>query len=370
VGFEPTVPKGHNGFRDRPIRPLSHPSKRSDLLFYSHVTFGAASDPYFFPIWLLEFANRVGTWRLPSNGTGHDERADARRWELRVYTGRDEQGRPHQVSRTFVGGKRAATKALTALIADIDTKGAPTKANQTLGELLDDWLAWVSPQREPGTVRGYATCVKRIKKSAVGGMRLSKVTARDLDQAYRAWLDDGLSPTTVHHTHTALATALHQAVKWGTISNAVTDRASPPSIETFHVKATDPALIRLLITEAEEKYPILAAAIALGAATGCRRGELCGLQWSDIEGSVLHVRRSIKHAVDRTKLIVGPTKTHQERKLALDSFALSVIAAHRANVGTSAAQALVQIRPDSFCPTTHRGPDRSGLTRSPSSSDL
>jgi hypothetical protein len=24
VGFEPTVPKGDNGFRDRPIRPLSH----------------------------------------------------------------------------------------------------------------------------------------------------------------------------------------------------------------------------------------------------------------------------------------------------------------------------------------------------------
>jgi site-specific DNA recombinase len=28
VGFEPTVPIGHNGFRDRPIRPLSHPSGR------------------------------------------------------------------------------------------------------------------------------------------------------------------------------------------------------------------------------------------------------------------------------------------------------------------------------------------------------
>ena len=26
VGFEPTVPMRHNGFRDRPIRPLSHPS--------------------------------------------------------------------------------------------------------------------------------------------------------------------------------------------------------------------------------------------------------------------------------------------------------------------------------------------------------
>ena len=26
VGFEPTVGRTHNGFRDRPIRPLSHPS--------------------------------------------------------------------------------------------------------------------------------------------------------------------------------------------------------------------------------------------------------------------------------------------------------------------------------------------------------
>jgi hypothetical protein len=28
VGFEPTVPKGYNGFRDRPDRPLWHPSAK------------------------------------------------------------------------------------------------------------------------------------------------------------------------------------------------------------------------------------------------------------------------------------------------------------------------------------------------------
>ncbi len=31
VGFEPTVPIRHNGFRDRPIRPLSHPSVRNSI---------------------------------------------------------------------------------------------------------------------------------------------------------------------------------------------------------------------------------------------------------------------------------------------------------------------------------------------------
>ena len=31
VGFEPTVdPKAHNGFRDRPVQPLRHPSGESE----------------------------------------------------------------------------------------------------------------------------------------------------------------------------------------------------------------------------------------------------------------------------------------------------------------------------------------------------
>ena len=28
--FEPTVRKAHNGFRDRPVRPLRHPSNRPE----------------------------------------------------------------------------------------------------------------------------------------------------------------------------------------------------------------------------------------------------------------------------------------------------------------------------------------------------
>ena len=31
VGFEPTVPRGYTGFRDRPVRPLQH---LSDLFYF------------------------------------------------------------------------------------------------------------------------------------------------------------------------------------------------------------------------------------------------------------------------------------------------------------------------------------------------
>jgi hypothetical protein len=41
-------------------------------------------------------------------------------------------------------------------------------------------------------------------------------------------------------------------------------------MEAFNVKATDPSVVRQLVTEAEEDYPILAAAIALAAVTALK----------------------------------------------------------------------------------------------------
>ncbi len=35
MGFEPTVPGGHNGFRDRPIQPLSHLSETNNGTKYT-----------------------------------------------------------------------------------------------------------------------------------------------------------------------------------------------------------------------------------------------------------------------------------------------------------------------------------------------
>ena len=59
-----------------------------------------------------------------------------------------------------------------------------------------------------------------------------------------------------------------------------------PSVET----------VRMLVTTAEKHDPVLSAAIMLAALTGCRRGELLGLRWSDVDRAemVLQVQRSIK----------------------------------------------------------------------------
>jgi integrase len=269
-------------------------------------------------------------------------------WRLRVFVGRDCNGQPVQTSRTVRGGKRMAQAALAELVAEVEAKGAPLSGTTTVGELLDRWLEYVTPLREPGTVRGYATNVCRIKP-VLGQIKVAKLTAQHLDRAYRDWLASGLSPTTVHHCHAALSAALHQAVRWGSIPRAVTDQASPPPMRAKPNRAVDAETVRSLIATAEADHPVLAAAIVLAAITGCRRGELCGLRWSDLDPSgVLYVQRAVKHGIDKGELIVGPTKTHQERRVALDPLALATLANHRAKVEAWAAEAEVSLDPDAY----------------------
>ena len=95
---------------------------------------------------------------------------------------------------------------------------------------------------------------------------------------------------------------------------------------------------------------MLGAAIALAAVTGCRRGELCGLRWSDLELETgrIWVRRAVKHGLDHRQLVVGPTKTHADRSLTLDPLALAVLMAHMERAEEIASQVGTILPPDAY----------------------
>jgi integrase len=92
------------------------------------------------------------------------------------------------------------------------------------------------------------------------------------------------------------------------------------------------------LSATETESPIVAAAIALAAVTGARRGELCALRWSDVDGG----RRSLTIARSLTVIdgvaTAGGTKTHQRRTIALDDALGAVLARRRADQETYAAK--------------------------------
>lgn len=281
-------------------------------------------------------------------------------WRLRVFIGPDPvTGNPRQVSRTFKGSKKEADTALARFVAEVTNGSVPVVASTTVGAFLDQWLEHIKPDRSPTTIRGYRFKIARIKKQ-LGSVRLDKLTPQHLDRAYRVWLNEGLDASSVHHLHRVIAAALHQAVKWQLLTSSPAALASPPARRLRPAQIPALEIVQRLITAAEEKQqPVLAAIIALAATTGMRRGELSGLQWSDVDvaDKKLHVRRSIKNDTEGV-WAPGPTKTHQARRIALDDFTVAVLESHRAAADSWAASAGVPLSEEGYVFTL----DPSGTT--------
>jgi integrase len=275
-------------------------------------------------------------------------------WRLRVVTGYDPvSGNPRQVSRTVEGTQRQADTALAAFVAEADLGPMVSPDKLSLGGYLE-WLAHVTPGLQPGTVRSYRTRCKRWTDE-LGKTRLTKVTAQLLDVTYSRWGREGMSPANIRMQHTVLAVALHQAVRWDLVPRAATDNAAPPRVQRFRATAPDVETVLRLIAEAAKTNPVLSATIMLAALTGARRGELAGLRWSDVDydGAVLNIRRAAK--LDEGKVVIGPTKTHADRRVSIDDGLRRVLEAHRRDVDAVAAAGQVHLVPDAY--VLSRDPD-------------
>ena len=110
-----------------------------------------------------------------------------------------------------------------------------------------------------------------------------------------------LAAKTVLHHHRLISSMLSTAVEWGILFSNPCDRTKPPKVERKEPKYLDEiqaaTLLDLLETEDTEYKTI----IRLLLFTGLRRGELLGLEWSDIdfEKATLRVCRSSLYLPDR-----------------------------------------------------------------------
>jgi integrase len=242
-----------------------------------------------------------------------------------------------------------AERELARLIAEIE-QGNVDLERATVGMLLDRWLAHrESLGRSPTTMREYHRLAEKVVRPELGHVRLSKLTARHLDQLYTKLSGRGLKPGSVRRVHALLHSALHQARKWKMVSSNVAEDATPPPLHHREVKAPDPAEVRAIILEAEKAEPAVAAVLLLAALTGARRGELCSLRWLDVdwEAGLLTVARSV-YETKGGGWAEKPTKTHQVRRVALDELGTVILSRHRAKVEELANQLGLELPPDGY----------------------
>ena len=243
------------------------------------------------------------------------------------------QGRWRQRKKGGYRTEREAHTALTEMLRQHDLGQAVPADQLTVAGYLDGWLDHLEHvvKRMPSTVRSYRITLASNALPTIGHMRLQKVTAGDLDGIYRAMARRGLKPRTARYLYSILRKAFADAERQGLVPANVVLRSTPPSTVAARAPKfrtwTDAELARFLAHIDGHAH---AAAIMFAALTGCRRGEVVGLRWSDVD--LDHNRAVIAQSVTDLggHLDVGDTKAHLAHPIALDDDLVAVLRRHRA----------------------------------------
>lgn len=169
----------------------------------------------------------------------------------------------------------------------------------------------------------FASEAATITKNGVAALHRRLVTSRRPEPA------PGLKPRTVRYIHTIVHAALRDAVRWERVERNAADRADPPS-----AKAARPPEMRVWSGEQLALFLGLMdgdryrTAFLFLATTGCRRGEVLGLRWRDIDldRGVVSIRQQLT-----TSGFKPYTKTEKPRVIELDRETVTTLRAWRAS---------------------------------------
>jgi len=159
----------------------------------------------------------------------------------------------------------------------------------------------------------------------IGSLKLDKVRASDVSNCITAIADEIGTPT-ANKARTMLHGAFRLAVKWRMIAwnpvEAVDRLREEP--RPMKIWSSQEAARFIAHATGDRLFP----AVFLVMATGLRRGEVLGLDWSDIDHGRVHVQRSV--GTVRRELTVKTTKTRQgTRIVTLADDVLQVLEQHR-----------------------------------------
>ncbi|OFV90135.1 MAG: hypothetical protein A3G76_12560 [Acidobacteria bacterium RIFCSPLOWO2_12_FULL_65_11] len=168
-------------------------------------------------------------------------------------------------------------------------------ARQTVARFLARWLRDVAGSRvRPLTYRSYENAVSRYVIPHLGPRRLVQLTPEHVQAWLSALERDGVTAARRLYLRSLLRNALNTALRWRLVVRNAAVLVDPPRTVTHEIRPLTPEQAQQLLMVADGTP--LEALVTVGLSCGLRRGEMLGLQWTDVDldGATLQVRRALQ----------------------------------------------------------------------------
>jgi integrase len=142
-------------------------------------------------------------------------------------------------------------------------------------------------------------------------------------------IESFLSNKTIKHHHASISAVLNKAVEWQIIKENIAKYIKPPKVEKTDIVFLNEEEVQILINELKTAPHQQGVMIKLFLLTGLRRGELCGLEWKDIENSTINISRASQYIADKGIFTKEPKTKTSIRVLPISKSMKKLLESHR-----------------------------------------
>lgn len=289
-------------------------------------------------------------------------------WELRVFLGRDANGRVRHRSSTFRGSRRAAERELAHLVAEQDARPAPVLERSaswgphtTVNDAIQAWRENGWEDLSPKTARGHEEIWNRYIRHSIGGQRIASLNPYEVEKYFRSLKQAGAGRDTVRRVKSVLHRACRLVSRWsaGTLPNPVADTELPTwsfDEKKPPVRAPSPDEVRRVLGAAMAWDHRFGVFVRIVAATGMRRAEACALRWSDLDPTLGIVRVDEGVIAASGGAVAKSPKTRASiRTLALDEASFAQLEVLRSEQALLAEASGIELDDNGFVFSTEAG---------------
>jgi len=207
-------------------------------------------------------------------------------------------------------------------------------------QVLEEWLINKEKTTKTTTFYKYQSVIEKNINPILGNIVFKKIKNEDISNFF----DNKMIITLSDSTKNLLLVIINSSIKYGV------DKKYRKSFPVLKVKIKQPKARIVYLTKKEqsilEKYindnfNLRNLAILMDLYTGLRIGELCALQWSDIDfvNNTISISKTVQRIKDndinsntKTKLIITEPKTeHSVRTIPIPKFLIEILKKYRSD---------------------------------------